>query len=275
MRWIWMAILGSVFFGAAWWAMNMGWDVAAAMLGLVMLVFAVASLAEFTSHYGEINSIIFERRQTAMNTTPIVMIAESLRGLHPENTRLLSKFVAQTVWDVTVDLQRGERDWMLRGYDVHFGFVEFVLDGSRNGRLCPRNRFAEGSRKWDPNGVVEDREQHRQFEEWLATRLIVVRQFGDNNPAMFMPPWTPEKLKVTMGFEGPQDLYKPEEAVVRNLSAAKPAPAAVVAAQPKVRDETQLTEDEMRVLQSVQEAHEQKYKMSPSEYLQLKNGQSN
>lgn len=276
MRWIWLSIFGAVFFGAAWGAQNLGWEVFAAVLGLIMLIFVLGALAEFLSHYGEINSNIFERRQRAMNTTPVVMIAEALRGLHPENVRVLNKFAVRTVWDVKVDLERGERDWMLQGTNVHFGFVEFVLDNSRNGQLYPRNKFLEGSRKWDPDRIVDDREQHRQFELWLSSRFVVIREFGENHPAVFLPPWTPELLKQTMGFEGPQDLYQPDEQMVlKNLEAqSKPATVASTA-QPRKIAEKPLSDDEIRNLEDVQAAHDRKYGMSPSEYLQLKNGQSN
>jgi hypothetical protein len=271
MRWVWLSIFGAVFFGIAWGAQLQGWNVAAAVLGLIMLILFVAALAEFTSHYGEINSEIFERRQRAVNTTPVVMIAESLKALHPENTKLLSKFIAQTVWDVTIDLDRGERDWMLRGYDVHFGLIEFVLDNSKDGKLYPRNKFLEGSRKWDPNGVVEDREQHRQFEQWLSSRLIVVREFGDNHPAMFLPPWTPERLKVVMGFDGPNDLYQPDEQIViKNLAAqSKPAAVAAQPAQVAKKVESPLTDEQIEKISVLQAEHDVKYKMTVNDFVAL------
>jgi len=259
MRWIWLAISGTFFFGLAWGAQRAEWDVAAVVLVLIVFVLLVATLAEFNAHYSEIHSIIFERKQRAVNTTPVVMIADALRGLHPENTRLLDKFIAQTVWDVTVDLQKGERDWMLRGTDVHFGFVEFVLDRSKDGRLYPRNKFAEGSRRWDPNGLVEDREQHRQLEHWLASRLIVVREFGDNHPAMILPPWTPERLKVVMGFEGPQDLYKAEEeTAIKNLGTAQTAPKPQPVAK---QQESLLTDEDLEKIKEIQRQHDEKYKL--------------
>lgn len=223
MRWVVFSVVAAVFFGLAWGALDMGWNEAAGVLGIVTGIFGLAALAEFVIRYAEVMAGIFERRQTALNRTSLVMVSEALKYLHPENSKLLDKFIARTVWDVDIQIKTGERDWMLRGTDVHFGFIEYVLDHSGNGKLCGRNQFAEGSKKWDPHSITEDREQHRQFEEWLASRLIVVRQYGENHPAMFMPPWNPQALKKLMGFDGPVDLYKADEvekvAGLRDLNA--------------------------------------------------------
>lgn len=276
MRWVWFSLLSILFFSLAWGAMLKGWDVVSATLGLTMLTFGLVAAGECVAHYREINSVIFARTQEAVNRTPVVLIAESLRGLHPENVKLLSKFIAQTVWDVEVDLTRGERDWMLRGYDVHFGFIEFVLDNSFDGRLYPRNRFIEGSKKWDPNGLVEDREQHRQFEQWLSSRLIVVREFGDNHPALFLPPWTPAKLKKLMGFDGPSDLYRPEDGImVQELGAVQtPSLPKNGGGETIRRTEDLLSDEDLAKINEIQAEHDRRYSMSVNEYVALKQKQS-
>lgn len=271
MRWIWFSILAAVFFGASWGIWNAGWDEMAAVFILVVIIFTVAALAEFGSHYGQINSFIFERRQQAVNTTPLVMIANALKGLHPENVAVLNRFAVHTVWDVQVDLESGERDWMLRGTDVHFGFIEYVLDHSQSGRLYPRSSFSQGSKAWDPLGIVEDREQHRQFELWLSTRLVVVREYGENHPAMFLPPWTPDLLKQRMGFEGMDDLYQPGEVVaqtaVKRLENEKSQQASVSMSQPKPAEEKPLTDDDMARINALETA---RTTTDVSEYLRLK-----
>ena len=274
MKWIWFAILAAVLFGAAWGALNMGWDELGSVLGVVMVIFTIAALAEFAAHYGEVGSVIFARRQEAVNTTPLVLIAEALRGLHPDNVAVLNRFAVHTVWDVQIDLEAGERDWILRGTDVHFGFIEYVLDSSQGGRLYPRNKFLEGSKKWDPMGIVEDREQHRQFELWLSTRLVVVREFGENHPAMFLPPWTPEVLKVRMGFEGMGELYKPEEAVrLKNLGTPSQPPAQTLtpSPSPRGRGEDNLSDEDMDRIKAFETA---KATMSPKDYLKFCQSQS-
>jgi hypothetical protein len=269
MRWIWFSIFAAVCFGLTVAALNKGWNEAAAVLGLVMTVFTVAALAEFWSHYGQIQSVMFERRQQAVNTTPLVLIANALRGLHPENVAVLNRFAVHTVWDVQVDLENGERDWLLRGTDVHFGFIEYVLDRSQGGKLYPRWKFSEGAKAWDPLGIVEDREQHRQFELWLSTRLVVVREYGQNHPAMFLPPWTPALLKERMGLAEMGDLYQPGEVAaqttVKRLEDEQRVSES--ASQPKPLVEKPLTDDDMAKIHALETA---RVTTDVSEYLRLK-----
>lgn len=158
---------------------------------------------------------LYERHAAANSMTPLVLLSNNLKQMNPEAVKTLNRFGVRTSWQVR--LNNGERDWVLADTNVHFGFIEFVLDHS-GVALYPKNRFAEGSKKWDPDGLVTDREQYEEFERWLFARLMVTRSHGDFKPAEFIPPWTPKLIMETMGFTGEQELYQPEETVRRDLN---------------------------------------------------------
>ena len=162
----------------------------------------------FSSHKEDMH----EQHMRALSITPLVLLSHNMRQMHPEAIKVLNRFGARTSWQVRVGKNFGERDWVLADTNVHFGFIEFVLSKS-NGSLYPKNQFHEGSKKWDPDGLVEDREQYSELESWLFSRMMVTRAHGDHRPAEFIPPWTPKLILETMGLSGEQDqdLYRPED----------------------------------------------------------------
>jgi hypothetical protein len=210
-------------------------------MGLSFLMAAV-NLWKYMSQHAQ---DMYEQHQLALAKTPLVLLAESMKQMHPEAVKVLNRFGVRTSWQVRVNTNLGERDWVLADTNVHFGFIEFVLE--RSGvALYPKNRFSQGSKKWDPDGIVEDREQHAEFEMWLFSRMMVTRSHGDNKPAEFIPPWTPELIMEVLGMTDDQDLYRPEESARVDLN-AKDAQLSAVREQPgksngKPVDEIELTE---------------------------------
>jgi hypothetical protein len=181
---------------------------------MVPLGFCVLALAVGLSNYWKWATThkedMFAEHQTALSITPLVLLAKSMQQMHPEAVRVLDRFGVRTSWDVDINVINGVREFSLKGLNVHFGFIEFVI--SHSGRvLYPKNRFSEGSKKWDPEGIIEDREQYAELESWLFSRLMVTRSHGEYKPAEFIPPWTPELILKTMGLTGEQELYKPED----------------------------------------------------------------
>jgi hypothetical protein len=148
------------------------------------------------------------------------MLAEAMKQMHPEAVRVLNRFGVRTSWEVRVNAQTYERDWLLSGTNTHFGFVEHVL--SRSGKtLYPKRSFPEGSKKWDPDGLVEDREQYDDLERWMFARMMITRSHGDFKPAEFLPPWSPATVLEAMGLTGEQDLYRPAEEPRKDLGATQ------------------------------------------------------
>lgn len=258
MKWLWLSICAALFLGVAWFCLDHGWQIAMTVFGAIMLFFVVAAVAEFAIQYSNEAAVIYERNQRARYMSPVVMISEAIGHLHPEHMKLLYRFTARAVWDVKIDLDKRERDVMLRGTNIHLGFVEHVLDQSRNGELYPMNRFSEGSKEWDPDGVVTDWDQYREFELWLSTRLIVIRHYS-NKAAVFLPPWTPALVKEAMGIADQLEYWSP---AVKNV--IKPLND-VMKSLPKKKEEAAIegiitpTPEEVSRMKAVQAAHDARY----------------
>jgi len=178
------------------------------LCGLCIIVFGVNLWKDMSKHSQE----LFSERQSALSITPLVLLSENMKQMHPEAVRVLNRFGVRTSWQVRVNANDGTRDWVLADTNVHFGLIEYVLLKS-NGALYPKFKLGEGSKKWDPDGLVEDREQHVEFERWLFARMMVTRSHGEFKPAEFIPPWTPELVMEMLGLTGDQQLYRPDESV--------------------------------------------------------------
>ena len=189
------------------------------LAGLLSLVFLV-NLWKYMSEHA---TKIFSEHQAALSITPLVLLADAMKQMHPEAVKVLNRFGVRTNWEVRLNAETYERDWLLSGTNAHFGFVEHVL--SRSGKaLFPKRSFAEGSKKWDPDGVVDDREQYDDLERWMFARMIVTRSHGDYKPAEFLPPWTPDLVLEAMGLTGEQDLYRPAKEPRKDLGATQQVP---------------------------------------------------
>jgi hypothetical protein len=221
----------------------------AVMCGVAAIINA---LKVITDHY----MTLYERRLAAQSMTPLVMLSQNLKQMHPEAVRTLNMFGVRTTWQENIK-NFGEIDFILLGTNVHMGFVEMVLDRSGTA-LMPKRRLADGSKKWDPDGLVTDREQYDQLEKWMFARMIVTRSNGEFQPAEFIPPWTPVKIKEIMGLVGDQDLYKPIEAEWKDLNGntqktqSRPQPQAV-------ENDKELTPEEIAAITIEQEQYAKKY----------------
>jgi hypothetical protein len=180
-------------------------------IGMValMIISAVAAAANFRNYFGWEELDRFQMRQRALNTTPVTLLADSLRQMHPEAVKVLNRFGVKTVWQVRIGSEAGDRDWILLDTNVHMAFIEYVLDHSNMITLMQKRTLSEGSFKWDPNGLVNDYEQYDEFLAWLIGRLMVTRPFG-NMSAQWIPPWKPDVVKERMGLteDEPQELVK-------------------------------------------------------------------
>jgi hypothetical protein len=196
-------------------------------IGLCFL-FSVMFIVNLWKYMSEHYTQMFSEHQSALSRTPLVMLAEAMQQMHPEAVKVLNRFGVRTSWEVRVNAQTFERDWLLSGTNAHLGFVEHVL--SHSGKtLYPKFRLSQGSKKWDPDGMVEDREQYDDLERWMFARTMVTRSHGEYKPPEFIPPWTPEVVLEAMGLTGEQELYRPDEEPRRDLSNVPSTPAAVKA----------------------------------------------
>lgn len=186
------------------------WVIGASLFGFLFLAIALTNWWRLVSEH---NERMFHEHQEALSVTPLVLLSENMRSMHPEAVRVLERFGVRTSWQVRVDANHGTRTWILENTEpnVHFGFIEHVLSNSGTA-LYPKSRFSEGSKKWDPDGVALDRDQYDALELWMFSRLMVTRSHGEYKPAEFIPPYTPEVIMELMGLSGEQMLYEPEGA---------------------------------------------------------------
>lgn len=208
----------AILFGTGAWYCEWEWLTVVLVLftGLFTVIAGINVWRVISDHRLE----LWKERQAALSLTPLVLLAQSMKTMHPEAVKVLNRFGVRTSWQVRVNANMGDRDWVLADTNVHFGFVEYVLSKS-NGALLAKSKFNPGSKKWDPDGMVEDRQQYEEFEKWMFARLMVTRPHGEYKPAEFIPPWTPALILETMGLTGEQDLYRPEEGLkMKELPAA-------------------------------------------------------
>jgi len=179
---------------------------------------------------------MYVMRRGAESETPLVLLSKNMKQMHPEAIKVLNRFGVKTSWGVKVNVERGERDWVLLDTDpsVHFGFIEYVLDNSKGGKLMPMGYpyLTDGSKKWDPDGLIEDREQYHSLRKWMFARMMITEAHG-NQPPHFLPPWNAELLMESMGLTGEQDLYKPELDEKRTDMTEIPASKSVMDMLPK------------------------------------------
>ena len=212
-------------------------------------LFVIMFLVNLWKYMSEHATQMFSEHQSAVSMTPLVLLAEAMKQMHPEAVKVLNRFGVRTSWEVRVNAQTYERDWLLSGTNAHLGFVEHVL--SRSGKaLYPKRSFPEGSKKWDPDHVVEDREQHEDLERWLFARMMITRSHGDFKPAEFIPPWTPETVMEAMGLTGEQDLYRPEEEPRKDLGKEPVQPVRSNGNGQKPPKEPELSDAEWQVIQN-------------------------
>jgi hypothetical protein len=196
------------------------WTALPFAIGLLLVFVGIVNWWRLVSAHRE---EMFNKHQEALSMTPLVLLSQNMKQMHPEAVRVLNRFGVRTNWEVTVSANLGQRDWVLMGTNVHFGFVEYVL--SRSGKaLYPKRNFTQGSKKWDPDGLVEDRVQYEEFELWMFSRLMVTRSHGDFRSAEFIQPWTPKGIMETLGLTGEQDLYYPVEGKLKDLGVTTTQP---------------------------------------------------
>lgn len=265
--WKWMVpgavavLLGPVIY-QCWMNDTNMWRLFAIALACVDGLLCLSALTNYIWLVKKRSEDLYREHMEALNATPLTKLAEAVKQMHPEAIQLLKAFGIRTMWGVDVGKSMSERDWVLLGTDVpvHFGFIEYVL--SKSGKaLYPKYRFAEGSKKWDPDGITLDRDQHAAFEKWMFARAMVTRSHGEFKPAEFIPPFTPASVMELMGFSGEQDLYRPEdEREVKQLPMEKDAQKSRGAeVQKAVRAEAELTAEELEANRLEMEAYASRF----------------
>jgi hypothetical protein len=212
-KWAVPMMLMAPFGLAAYWLMQVEtiWiSYLACIPGTMMLAMAILAVSNYVRYQVEWRTYVFDQRQRALNVTPVTLLADALKGMHPEAVKVLNRFGVRANWQVGVDTEAGSQEWTLLGMNVHFGFIEFILENSTRLGLYPKRMLSEGSRKWDRDGMVTDYEQYDELQNWMIGRLMVTRPFG-NQPSQFIPPWNPDAVREVMGLASREvELWKPD-----------------------------------------------------------------
>lgn len=168
--------------------------------GLVLVMFIAALLNgwAFIAHHW---SRTFADMRVAMNSTPEVRMFEAARGMHPDAVKSLLEH-RRTIWRIKYIPKIDTVDWVLdEAPGVHGGFLDYVLDNS-NGSLMPKRGYlSEGSKQFDPEGIVTDYQQYDDLLMLLQQKLMVTQALGNQAPK-FIPPWNRELLRHRFGLDG-------------------------------------------------------------------------
>lgn len=203
-NWKWMVPAALSFPAFVLWSkayFEWGWgDWSLVFVGLA-IVLGVAFVVNLWVYVADYWSDTYANIRMALNTTPEVRMFEAAKGMHPDAVRALLEH-RRTIWRLKYVPQKNMVDWILdEAPSVHAGFVDFVLDHS-NGSLMPKHGFlSEGSKRFDPEGIVTDYQQYDDLVLLLQAKLMATAAYGNQAPKL-IPPWTVELLRHRFGLDG-------------------------------------------------------------------------
>lgn len=255
-NWKWMVPATMIAPMILWWnAWSLGGEpwrkLALLPMGLAW-VCALATVVNLVTYLLSNWADVYAGLRSALNSTPEVRMFEAAKGMHPQAVEALLLH-RRTLWRVKYVARKDLADWVLdEAPSVHVGFVEFVLDHSSMGALMPMRLLSEGSRQFDPDGLVDDRKQYVDFLLLLQQKLMCTQALGSQS-ARFIPPWTPELLRHRFGLVEDAAGGAVEETVEEPPKAV--ARAAEAAVMRKSADERELTDEEMESIQRELDAY--------------------
>lgn len=212
-------------------------------------VLALATLVNLWAYVADHWANMFAAIRAAMNNTPEVRMFEAARGMHPQAVEALLLH-RRTIWRVKYVPVKELADWILdEAPTVHAGFVDFVLDHSTGAALMSKRLLSEGSKQFDPEGLVSDRQQYDDLILLLQQKLMCTQALGNQAP-QWMPPWTPELVRHRFGLD--EDSITPDpspnilpavgvfgEGSTKKMKAVERASAVVGNQQSAIRDQRQ------------------------------------
>jgi hypothetical protein len=126
---------------------------------------------------------------------------EAAKGMHPKAVEALLLH-RRTIWRVKNLPRRDRVDWVLdEAESVHMGFVDFVLEHSSGAALMSKRLLSDGSKQYDPEGIVTDYEQYDDLMMLMRQKLMVTKAYGNQAP-QWLPPWNPELARHRWGLDG-------------------------------------------------------------------------
>lgn len=271
-NWKWMvpgALVGPLLvWWSQWEALGHAW---ASVPMVLMIVCGLAAAINGLLYLYDGYARSYSEVRAIQNQTPEVRMFEAARGMHPDTVQALLVH-RRTIWEMNYIPQKDVVDWTFReAPSLHAGFVDFVLDHSTGRGMMSKKLLSDGSKQFDPEGLVTDREQYESLFLLLRAKLMVTEPFGNQAP-QWLPPWTPELIRHRFGLDGDVGRYDDEDkaglvqAVVRaqqrvaggRQNVVEQLPDEVEAAKPiqqkkSADDGVALTDEEWDAIQKVRE----------------------
>jgi len=202
-NWKWMVPASLVVPCLVWWEKAWGawewgeWSMVPASLAAILFIAAVVNLVtRVADDWANIRADL----RTVENSTPEVRMFEAAKGMHPDAVKALLLH-RRTIWRVKYIPLKDVTDWIMdEAPSVHAGFVDFVLDHS-NGTIMSKRLLSEGSKSFDPEGIVADYQQYDDLLRLMQSKLMCTSAYGNQGPQL-LPPWSVDLIRHRFGLDG-------------------------------------------------------------------------
>lgn len=166
-------------------------------------------------------AVIYAEFQLARNSTPEVRMFEAARGMHPDAVQALL-IHRRAIWRIKYLPFKDVADWILdEAPSVHAGFIDFILDHSNSVSVMSQHGIlSQGSKQFDPEGLVEDRQQYEDFILLMQQKLMCTEALG-NQPPKWIPPWNPDLVRHRFGLDGDQYVVEEQSEAMAALRRAQ------------------------------------------------------
>ena len=169
-----------------------------AVLMAILIISAVMNLILYAIHHW---SQEYADVQAVRNSTPEVRMFEAAKGMHPDAVKILLVH-RRSIWRIKYVPMKDVVDWIFDELPtVHAGFVDFVIDHSSVRSVMSKGLLSQGSKQFDPEGMVTDYEQYDDLLHYLQAKLICTQAFGNQAP-QWLPPWNPDLVRHQFGLDG-------------------------------------------------------------------------
>lgn len=182
-------------------AVEWGWGDWSVTFLAAAVIFLIAMLVNGWVYVAHHWADVFSDIQSAQNATPEVRMFEAAKGMHPDavNWLLLHR---RSIWRIKYVPLKDVVDWIFDELPtVHAGFVDFVLDHSSFTSVMSKGLLSDGSKQFDPEELVADRQQYDELITYMQMKLMCTKASGSSAPK-WLPPWNPELVRHRFGLDG-------------------------------------------------------------------------
>jgi hypothetical protein len=215
------ALMGPcIFWWHDWMIGGEPWKDLAVIPAILLLVLIVAAAVNLGLYIYDRWTDLYTSVQLARNSTPEVRMFEAAKGMHPQAVEALL-IHRRAIWRIKYVPLRDVADWILdEAPTVHAGFVDFVLDHSRNGSVMSKRLLSDKSKQFDPEGLITDYQQYDDLIFLMQRKLICTEAFG-NQPPQWLAPWNADLVRHRFGLDGDQYVVEEQSEAIAALRKAQ------------------------------------------------------